>query len=146
MWSGLLLFLAFLYMRCFFRVLFFMPWVIHGWCCFRLVVREGMCFTMDDVRWSLIFSQFSSMDVSERDSKKVLTEVEASSIIFDQLALAKTNVLGGFFLEYAGMVSLATSIAASCGCLQNRSVILSKLSHTSVVLCWRKQLTKCQIP
>ena len=72
-----------------------------------------MCFTMDDVRWPLIFSQFSSTDVSGRASKKEVTKVEASSFIFDQLVLAKTNVLRGFFLEYAGTMSLSTSMAPS---------------------------------
>ena len=32
-----------------------------------------------------------------------------------------------------------------CGCFQNKGLIISKLPRTSVVLCWKKQLTKYHI-
>ena len=56
----------------------------------------------------------------------------------------RARVLIMYYARQNGGTCKADSVRF-CGLLQNRSVIMSKLPHTCVVLCWRKQLTKYQI-
>ena len=156
--SGSLLALAFLYIRCFFLDFLLSSLVDHAWCWHFDDIFKGMLvwivFSMHD----FTASRFSSTVFRWSSSRKVFPKSDTSCFILCQRACENTWIFLGTFLVYAGMTSLSAMMAPSWPdtpstvvmCLTKAGLFVMKRSSMFpslvVSICSCDRLLSCRMP